>query len=158
MRRICCSSTPLARSFPSPASRISSSSGPLLQKKKASREAARNRRLSTPPTWSGSFKKGALAAGLMFVFLLVTTHTKHGNAVVTAVIFALLALAIYVPAGFYLETWLWRRRMAKENPATVAQVWRRVMVTPSARKTCGAAAGAGAGPGAGAGAGGGVCA
>jgi hypothetical protein len=87
------------------------------EKKKAARDAARNRRLSTPPTWSGSFKKGGLAAGLMFVFLLLTDHTKKGSPVVTAVIFALLALAIYVPAGYYLETFMWRRRMAREDPA-----------------------------------------
>jgi hypothetical protein len=28
-------------------------------------------------------------------------------------VFAILALVIYVPAGYYLERFLWRRRMAK---------------------------------------------
>jgi hypothetical protein len=31
------------------------------------------------------------------------------------VLFAVLAMAIYVPSGFYLETFLWRRRMKKQG-------------------------------------------
>jgi hypothetical protein len=49
----------------------------------------------------------------MFVFLLVTDHTKHGSPIITAVLFAIIAMVIYVPAGYYLERFLWRRRMVK---------------------------------------------
>jgi len=49
----------------------------------------------------------------MFLFLLVTDHTKKGSPIVTAITFAIIALVIYVPAGYYLERFLWRRRMAK---------------------------------------------
>jgi hypothetical protein len=83
------------------------------EKKKADRAKVREERLLKEPTWSQSFRRASLAAGLMFVFLLITDHTKHGNPIITAVIFAIIAMVIYVPAGYYLERFLWRRRMVK---------------------------------------------
>jgi hypothetical protein len=83
------------------------------EKKKADRAKVREERLLKEPTWSQSFRRASLAAGLMFVFLLVTDHTKHGSPIITAVLFAIIAMVIYVPAGYYLERFLWRRRMIK---------------------------------------------
>ncbi len=85
------------------------------EKKKASKEAARQKRLSTPPTWTSALTKGGLASGMLFVFVLLTSHSKSGSPVLTALLFAVLALLLYVPAGYYLETWLYRRRLAKQN-------------------------------------------
>jgi hypothetical protein len=86
------------------------------EKKKASKDAARQKRLNTPPTWSSALTKGGVASGLLFVFILLTSHSKSGSPVLTAVLLAGLALLIYVPAGYYLEMWMYRRRMAKQNP------------------------------------------
>ena len=72
---------------------------------------ARQARLNTPPTWRGSFNRALLASGFMFILLLVTSKFK----IVPSVIFAILAMAIYVPSGFYLESFLYRRRMAKRE-------------------------------------------
>lgn len=83
------------------------------ERKKAQRDKAREDRLTKEPTWNQSFKRASLAAGLMFVFLLLTDHTKQGSPIITAVLFAIIAMVIYVPAGYYLERFLWRRRMAK---------------------------------------------
>jgi hypothetical protein len=85
------------------------------EKKRAARETAKERRLNNPPTWKASMTRGAMAAALMFAFLVITDHPKHGSALPSAVIFAVLSFAIYVPAGFYLETFLYRRRMAKKD-------------------------------------------
>lgn len=85
------------------------------EKKKASRDAARQKRVNTPPTWTSALTKGGLASGLLFLFVLLTSHSKSGSPVLTALLFAVLALLIYVPAGYYLETWLYRRRMAKQD-------------------------------------------
>jgi hypothetical protein len=68
------------------------------ERKKLTKEQAREKRLNTPPTWDGAVKRALLASGLMFVFLLLTTK---GN-VVAAVVFALIAMGIYVPSGYYL--------------------------------------------------------
>ncbi len=79
------------------------------EKKKQAREAAREKRLSTPPTWRASLNRALLASGFMFVLLLITSKFN----VLASVLFAILALAIYVPSGYYLENFLWRRHMAK---------------------------------------------
>jgi Flp pilus assembly protein TadB len=80
------------------------------ERKKAARETAREARLNTPPTWNSAMKRAMLAAGFMFVFLLLTSK---GN-ILAAVVFAVFAFALYVPSGYYLETYLWRRRQRKK--------------------------------------------
>jgi hypothetical protein len=83
------------------------------ERKKQSKAEARAARLNAPPTWNGSIKRAGLATAFMFLFLLLTSK---GN-VVASVVFAVFALAIYVPAGYYLELWLWRRRQRKNQAA-----------------------------------------
>jgi Flp pilus assembly protein TadB len=80
------------------------------EKRKASREALREQRLNRQPTWNSSAKRAGLASALMFAFLLLTSK---GN-VFAAVMFAVVAFGIYVPSGYYLETFLWKRRQRKK--------------------------------------------
>jgi pilus assembly protein TadC len=80
------------------------------ERKKAQRANLREQRLNKPPTWESSAKRAGLAAALMFAFLLITSK---GN-VLAAVVFAAFSLALYIPAGYYLETFLWRRRQRKK--------------------------------------------
>ena len=88
------------------------------EKKRQARDKARTERLSKKPTWAASFKRAILAAGFMFLFLLFTDHPKKGSALPFALSFAVLAMLLYVPAGYYLETFLWKRRMRKlDEPA-----------------------------------------
>jgi hypothetical protein len=83
------------------------------EQKKQARANAREQRLSREPTWRGSLTKAGFAAAIMFVFLLLTT--KGSNRVGVAVTFAAFALLIYVPAGYYMDRWLWRRRQRRQN-------------------------------------------
>lgn len=82
------------------------------ERKQNSKAAARERRLNTPPTWKQSLTRAAFAAVIMFLFLALTT--KGQNRFAVAAIFALFALIIYVPAGYYLELFLWRRRQRRK--------------------------------------------
>jgi Flp pilus assembly protein TadB len=82
------------------------------ERKKQDRAAARERRLNTPPTWKSAITRALIAAGLVFVFVLLTSKTK--NKVPTAVIIALVALVIYIPAGYFLELMLYRRRQRRK--------------------------------------------
>jgi hypothetical protein len=82
------------------------------ERKKQARQTARDTRLNRPPTWRSSLNRAAIAAALMFAFLLITT--KGSNRVGTALIFAMFALLIYVPAGYYMEVWLYRRRQRRK--------------------------------------------
>ena len=81
------------------------------ERKKQAKEKARQDRLNKPPTWRGSLNRAMLAAGFMFIFLLITSKGK----ILPAVIFAIFAMILYVPSGFYLESYLYRRRQAKQS-------------------------------------------
>ena len=83
------------------------------ERKKQTRMSARERRLNTPPTWKASLTRASFAAAIMFIFLLVTAKGK--SRVEAAIVFALFALLLYVPAGYYLELYLYRRRQRKKD-------------------------------------------
>lgn len=83
------------------------------ERKQQARAAAREARLNQPPTWNGSFKRAGLAASFMFLFLLLTSK---GN-VVAAVLFGVFAFVLYVPSGYYLESYLFNRRQRKKEAA-----------------------------------------
>jgi hypothetical protein len=82
--------------------------------KKQKREDAKVARLTKKPTWKSAAIRSALAALFIMVFLLLTTH---GN-VLAAVGFAAIAAIIYIPTGYYIETYMWRRRMQKQGRST----------------------------------------
>jgi preprotein translocase subunit Sss1 len=82
--------------------------------KKQKREDARVQRLTKKPTWKSSSLRALLAAAFICIFLLISTR---GN-VPASIAFAAIAALIYIPAGFYLETFLWRRRMRKQGQPT----------------------------------------
>jgi Flp pilus assembly protein TadB len=83
------------------------------RQQKLTREQAREARLAAPPTWKASVNRALLAAGFMFLFLLLTSK---GN-ILAAILFAVFAFALYVPSGFYLERFLWQRRKRKKEEA-----------------------------------------
>ena len=51
------------------------------ERKKQDRVGARERRLNTPPTWKSSATRAVIAAGLVFIFLLVTAKGKNKLAI-----------------------------------------------------------------------------
>jgi hypothetical protein len=80
-----------------------------------SREEAKSRarqrrkpapRQDMPPTWRSSFVRGLVAA-VIFVVLLILIF---GRPVLGAVLFGAFMLAFYVPAGYYIDMAMWRRR------------------------------------------------
>jgi len=83
------------------------------EQKQLTRAQARERRLSSPPTWKSSLTRASFAAVLMFLFLVFTTKGK--DRVLIAVVPALAALILYVPAGYYLELWMFRRRQKRQG-------------------------------------------
>ena len=83
------------------------------ERKKQTRAEARQRRLNTPPTWKGSATRGALAAVLLFVLFALLGKGK--NPIVSAAIFSLFAVALYIPGGYYMEMWMYRRRQCQRQ-------------------------------------------
>jgi Flp pilus assembly protein TadB len=82
------------------------------ERKKQTRATLREQRLNRPPTWKSSATRAVLAAVIVFVFILLTAKSK--NKLVTALEFTAVALVFYIPAGYYLELTLYRRRQRKK--------------------------------------------
>ena len=87
-------------------------------RKQLEKDRAREKRLSRPPSWKTAFRNSGLMAALIFLFLLFTNHPKTGSAVPSALVVAFLAFALYVPGGFYMEKFMWKRRMKDVAAAT----------------------------------------
>ncbi|WP_249009860.1 hypothetical protein [Conexibacter sp. DBS9H8] len=89
---------------------------PADVRKRQAKAEAREQRLSRPPSWKVALRNSAIMAAFIFIFLLLTNHPKHGSAVPAALVVAILAFAIYVPGSFYMEKFMWKRRL-KGAPA-----------------------------------------
>jgi|ERR1700733_7110716 hypothetical protein len=63
-------------------------------------------RVDLPPTWRGSTIRGVAAAVIFFVVLLLIFKRPVG---VAAGLGAFM-LAFYIPAGYFIDMTLWRRR------------------------------------------------
>lgn len=59
-----------------------------------------------PPTWRSSFVRGIFAA-VIFAVLLILIFKKP---LVGSLLFGLFMLVFYVPAGYFIDTAMWRRR------------------------------------------------
>lgn len=84
------------------------------EKKRSERDRRREDRLYRKPTWRSSAQRALLAGAFMFVFLLVL-GPKTKDRFLSAVVYAVVAMLLYIVLGFYLEMFLWRRRMAKRQ-------------------------------------------
>ena len=59
-----------------------------------------------PPTWRGAFFRGLIASAIFVVLLILL----FGRPVGSSALIGLLMLVFYIPAGFYMDLFLWRRR------------------------------------------------
>jgi Flp pilus assembly protein TadB len=88
------------------------------EKKKQSRQTARERRLNTPPTWKSSLARAGMAAAIMFPLAILLFAKSHK--VASAVFFTAFAFVIYVPLGYYVDLMMYRRRQQKRQLAADA--------------------------------------
>lgn len=63
-------------------------------------------KVDAPPTWRGAITRGAVAAVIFTALLMLIFKRQPGAA------FGLGAfmLVFYIPAGYYIDSMLWRRR------------------------------------------------
>ena len=84
------------------------------ERKKQSRVQAREQRLNKPPSWRSSMNRAGLATVAVFVMLLlVQGHSK--NPVLSAAVPAIMAFLIYIPAGYYFDSMIYRRRQRRRQ-------------------------------------------
>lgn len=71
---------------------------------RASRKASP--RVDRPPTWRGALTRGAIAAVLFTLLLVLIFH----RSIATSLGLGAFMLVFYIPAGYYIDMTLWRRR------------------------------------------------
>ncbi|HVQ57463.1 MAG TPA: hypothetical protein VMS60_01020 [Solirubrobacterales bacterium] len=59
-----------------------------------------------PPTWRSSIVRGLIAAVVFFVLLLLVFKRPMGAALALGA----FMLAFYIPAGYFIDMTMWRRR------------------------------------------------
>jgi len=69
---------------------------------------SRNRTVqkNAPPTWKGATVRGLIASAVFMVLLLLLLRQPIGKALPVA----LFMLVFYIPAGYYMDLFIWRRR------------------------------------------------
>jgi hypothetical protein len=70
----------------------------------------REQKQNQPPTWRGALVRGAIAAGSLFLLLVLLLDAPVGGAVGLA----LGAAAIYTPSFHAIDTFAYRRRMKRK--------------------------------------------
>jgi hypothetical protein len=63
-------------------------------------------RADKPPTWGSAIGRGAVAAAIFTVLMMVLFARSIGPALALGA----FMLAFYIPAGYYVDTAMWRRR------------------------------------------------
>ena len=63
-------------------------------------------RTDLPPTWRGSSIRGLVAAAIFFVLLLLIFQRPIG----VALALSAFMLVFYIPAGYFIDMTMWRRR------------------------------------------------
>jgi cytochrome c-type biogenesis protein CcmH/NrfG len=88
------------------------------EKKKQTRQSARERRLNTPPTWKSVLARAGMAAAIMFPLTILLFAKSHRIA--SAVFFTGFAFLIYVPLGYYVDMTMYQRRQRKRQQVAAA--------------------------------------
>jgi hypothetical protein len=75
---------------------------------KARARANRSRapRVDKPPTWRSAIVRGVIAAAIFTLLLLGAFGRPTGSALGLGA----FMLVVYIPAGYYIDTMMWRRR------------------------------------------------
>lgn len=63
-------------------------------------------RADAPPTWRSAITRGAVAAVIFTALLMLIFKRPVGSALGLG----LFMLVFYIPAGYYIDTMMWRRR------------------------------------------------
>lgn len=70
------------------------------------RGGSAGRRTDAPPTWRSSILRGLAAAAIFFVLLLLLFQRPVGAALALGA----FMLVFYIPAGYYIDQMMWRKR------------------------------------------------
>lgn len=90
---------------------------PEERAKPAARKGAGAARFDKPPTWQGAATRAGIAAGIFFIAVVALFRQPIGSAIPIG----LFMFLVYIPLGYYTDTFLYRRRQAKKANAAKAK-------------------------------------
>ena len=73
--------------------------------------ARRQERMDRPPTWRGAINRAAIAA----VVFAVIAALALGQDPASAAVLAVMAFAMYVPSGYYIDKLIYERRQRQKQ-------------------------------------------
>jgi len=85
-------------------------------KKKSAKGRPVDRR-DRAPTWSGAFKRGLFGAGIFFLLFWLA----FGRPVGAAAVLSVVMLGMYVPMGYYIDRFMYQRRLRQLQAARAAK-------------------------------------
>jgi hypothetical protein len=71
----------------------------------------RAERLNRPPSWRSAINRAAIAAAILVALSILAFKQPIG----TSIGFAAFALILYIPMGYYLDRFLYNRRMRAQG-------------------------------------------
>jgi hypothetical protein len=86
-------------------------------RKRQSPKGARVDRRDLAPTWSGAFKRGLFGAGIFFLLFWLAFQRPVGSALALSAVM----LAMYVPMGYYIDRFMYQRRLRQLQAARAAK-------------------------------------
>ena len=89
------------------------------ERKKQTRQSARERRLNTPPTWKSALARAGMAAVIMFLLTILLFAKSHR--VAAALFFTAFAFADLRPARLLHRLCMYRRRQKRQQAAAEAR-------------------------------------
>ena len=92
-------------------------------KKGAVRDAREERRYAQP-TWGGAAMRAGFAAIMLFA-LFQFGLAGNDPSIASSLLLSVAAFLIYVPLGYHVDRFFWRRRMAKAGRALPPQAGKR---------------------------------
>ena len=84
---------------------------PTASEVKQTAAQRRQERLDRPPTWRGAANRAAIAALVFVVIAMVAL----GQSPLGAAILGLLAFAMYVPSGYFIDKLIYERRQKQKQ-------------------------------------------
>ncbi|MDX6649398.1 MAG: hypothetical protein QOJ97_1349 [Solirubrobacteraceae bacterium] len=70
-------------------------------------------RFDKPPNWKGAAQRAGIAAAIFFIAVVALFRQP----IASAIPIGLFMFLVYIPLGYYTDTFLYRRRMAKKANA-----------------------------------------
>jgi hypothetical protein len=86
---------------------------PTASEVKKTAAQRRQERMDRPPTWGGAVNRAAIAA-LVFVGIAILVL---GQNLAGAIVLGLMAFAMYVPSGYFIDKLLYERRQKQKLKA-----------------------------------------